>query len=246
VAPLSTGGGGGAAPTTQTQQQAPKPPPRDPELPHDAQTLTYTSSAELKKDLAAALRELRHGTLMKNPDMSWVRGILSRSAPDTSTNWQLLKVIDSHYATVRNPDAAAEFAAYLHRTAAQKRSTSRRALVEFTSAAVTPTQVRGSLERSHLLQDPPFVDLNFIKGDPHGRYTHMFMEGEIDYFHGQGAGRRLRHLIARATGPEGMRRRGKEFWQTVWDAMYDDESGPHINRPEMLGPLLQRFLGLPL
>jgi hypothetical protein len=38
----------------------------------------------------------------------------------------------------------------------------------------------------------------------------------------------------------------REFWQTGWDAMYDDESGPHINRPEMLGPLLQMFLGLPL
>jgi hypothetical protein len=223
-----------------------KPPPRDPELPHDAQTLTYTSSQELKKDIAGALRKLRHGTAVPNPDMNWVRGILSRSAPDTSTNWQLLKVIDPYYATVRNPDAAAEFAAYLHRIAAEKRITARRALEEFTSGAVTPTQVRGSLERSHLLKDPPFVDLNFTTGDPHGRYTHMFMEGMIDYFHGPGAGRRLRHLIARATGPQGVRRRGKEFWETVWDAFFDDETGPHINRPEMLAPLLQKYLGLPL
>jgi hypothetical protein len=48
-------------------------------------------------------------------------------------------------------------------------------------------------------------------------------------------------------------RRGKEFWATVWDAFNDDETGQldvagstHINRPEVVGPLLLRFLGLPL
>jgi hypothetical protein len=237
------------APTTEPglPKKPPKPPPRDPELPHGVETLTYTSSEALKKDLGRELRGLRHGTAARkqNPDMIYVRDVL-RVSPPTSTNRELLQVIDPMYATVRNPDRAAEFAAYLHEVAATKQITAGEALQEFVSPGVRPTRVTGDLERSHLLEDAPFLDLGFKPGDPHGRYTHMFMEGMINYFHGRGAGRRLRHLIARATGPRGLKRRGKEFWETVWDAMYDDETGPHINRPEMLGPLLQKYLGLPL
>jgi hypothetical protein len=36
----------------------------------------------------------------------------------------------------------------------------------------------------------------------------------------------------------------QEVWETVWDAMFDDESGPHINRPQKLFPLLMKHLGL--
>jgi hypothetical protein len=230
---------------TKTAKKAFVPPPRDPELPSNVFTGAYASSADLEKDLTNALSGLNHGTTSPNPDMVWVRGVL-HEAPDTSTNWQLLKVLDPYYETVRSPQKAAGFARHLYEVAAEKRITVRRALEEFSSGAATPTRVTGNLSKADLLQDAPFVDLNFLAGDPHGRYTHMFMEGMIDYYHGSGSGRRFRHLIARSTGPKGASRRGKEFWETVWDAMYDDESGRHINRPEMLGPLLQKMLGLPL
>jgi hypothetical protein len=226
--------------------RAVKRPPRDPDLPSNVVTGAYASHSELKQDLAGAFGKLRHGTAVPNPDMVWVRGILKRSAPDTPANRELLTMIDEYYPTVRNPKAAAEFAAYLWQTGAKKQVTPSRALVEFTSGSASPTRVEGYLERSHLLKNSPFIDMNFAAGDPHGRYTHMFMEGMITYFHGAGAGRRFRQAIARATGPPGVSRRKKEFWENVWDAMFDDETGPHINRPEMLGPLLQKHLGLRL
>jgi hypothetical protein len=82
----------------------------------------------------------------------------------------------------------------------------------------------------------------------------MFQEGLIDFVHGRGEGRRLRRLIARTTGPPGVQQERQEFFGTVWDAFYDDTTGipgdptteTHVNRPEILGPLLQKYLGLPL
>ena len=39
--------------------------------------------------------------------------------------------------------------------------------------------------------------------------------------------------------------RMKEFHETFWDAMFDVGDGNHINRPEILQPVLERHLGLP-
>ncbi len=213
-----------------------------------AKTIPYASRAEVKKGLGAALRGLRHGTAVPNPDMTWVQGILRRSAPSTAANARLREVIGPYYATIRSPDRAAEFAAHVWEYARTRKPPiyPSEALIEIVGGGAAPTRVTGGLTRDHLLTDAPFLDLGFLPGDPHGRYTHMFMEGMISHFHGPGAGRELRHLIANATGPPDLKRRGKEFWETVWDAFFDDETANHINRPEMLGPLLQRHLGLPL
>jgi hypothetical protein len=186
-----------------------------------------------------------------NPDMVWVMEQLAQ-APDTSTNWSLLKVLRPYYATTRDPEKAAEFAAFLYQTAAERRITVRRALVEYVSGTATPINVH-DLTRADLLKDVPFIDLGYAR-DNHGAYTHMFQEGLIDFVHGRGEGRRLRRLIARTTGPPGVQHERQEFFGTVWDAFYDDTtgipgdptSGTHVNRPEILGPLLQRYLGLPL
>lgn len=228
-----------------------RPPPRDPELPSDFVAVAYTDAGKLQDDLAAELRQHIHGTETKNPDMDWVMEVLAQ-APDTSENWELLKVISTRYATIRDPNKKAEFAAFLYKRAAGRQITVRRALRDYVTQGANPISIK-TLKRSVLLEDPPFIDIGFLPGDPHGRFTHMFQEGLVDFVYGPGEGKRLRHLIARATGPPGVTRRGKEFWATVWDAFYDDETGQlgvpgktHINRPEVLGPLLLKFLGLPL
>jgi hypothetical protein len=223
-----------------------KPPPRDPELPKEMAAIAYTDTKTLQADLVAELKQASHGVAPPNPDMAWVLEVLAESAPGTSTNWQLMKVLHPYYATVRSAEKEAEFAAYLYKTAAERGITPRRALQEYVAGATSPTYVKGDLTRAILQKDPPFVDLNFLPGDPHGRYTHLFQEGLIDFVHGRGEGRRLRQLIARSTGPPGVSRRDKECWETVWDAFFDDETGAHVNRPETLGPALQKFLGLPL
>jgi hypothetical protein len=241
-----------AAPEAPGGAPAPlKPPPRDPTLHENVPGVTYTDARQLQEDLATELKQHLHGTADMNPDMAWVMEHIAE-APDTSTNWQLLKVLKPYYATIRDPDKAAEFAAFLYRTAAQRRITVRRALVEYVSGAATPISIR-DLGKAELLKDVPFIDLGFAR-DTHGAYTHMFQEGLIDFAHGRGEGRRLRHLIGRATGPPGVRQGTQEFFGTVWDAFYDDltgnptdpTTGTHVNRPEVLGPLLQKYIGLPL
>ena len=72
----------------------------------------------------------------------------------------------------------------------------------------------------------------------------MFTEAMISYFHGPGAGAKFRQLIARATGPRGVSQPGKQFYESVWDAMFDEYRVSHINRPEELGALLAKHLGL--
>jgi hypothetical protein len=240
------------APEPPVEAPAPlKPPPRDPTLHENVPGVTYTDARQLQEDLAAELGQHLHGTTDMNPDMAWVMEHIAE-APDTSTNWQLLKVLKPYYATTRDPEKAAAFAAFLYRTAAQRRITVRRALVEYVSGAMTPIKIE-ELGRKELLKDVPFIDLGFAR-DKHGAYTHMFQEGLIDFVHGRGEGQRLRHLIARATGPPGVQQGRQEFFGTVWNAFFDDltgipgdpTSGTHVNRPEILGPLLQKYIGLPL
>jgi hypothetical protein len=226
-----------------------RPPPRDPELPSDFVAVAYTDAGKLQDDFAAELRQHIHGTETKNPEMQWVIEELAK-APDTPENRELLEVIRTRYPTVRDPNKKAQFAAFLYKRAAGRQITVSSALRDYAAHGENPIKIH-TLKRSVLLEDPPFIDLNFTYPDPHGRYTHMFQEGLIDFVHGPGEGKRLRHLIARATGPE--RTPGRDFWATFWNAFYDDETGPldvkaktHINRPEVLGPLLMKFLGLPL
>jgi hypothetical protein len=228
-----------------------RPPPRDPELVNGVAGVSYTDAKKVQDDIAAELKQHVHGTVAKNPDMAWVMEMLAE-APDTSTNWDLLKILNPYYATVRDPDKVGEFAAFLYQRAAGRQITLRRALQDYVTGGGNPITIK-TLKRSVLLEEAPFIDAGFLPGDPHGRFTHMFQEGLIDFVHGRGEGRRLRHLIAHATGPAGPPRRGREFWANVWDAFFDDETGQldvaaktHINRPEVLGPLLQKYLGLPL
>jgi hypothetical protein len=59
--------------------------------------------------------------------------------------------------------------------------------------------------------------------------------GLIDFKHGAGKGREIRQLIARSEGkaiPRGAGKPDKEFYETFWDAMFDEYDSRHLNSPE--------------
>ena len=148
---------------------------------------------------------------------------------------------------MRDPEAAAEFCAAVWQRAADKHITTLEALEELVPGGKAPQIIEGELTKAELIQDPPFIDMTF-NGSDHGTHTHLFMEGLIDFKHGAGKGREIRQMIARAEGkaiPRGPGKPDKEFYETFWDAMFDEYDSRHLNSPEGLQRVLEEHLGFP-
>jgi hypothetical protein len=121
------------------------------------------------------------------------------------------------------------------------------ALEELVPGGKNPLIINDELTKVELLEDPPFIDMTFNGGD-HGTHTHLFMEGLIDFKHGPGKGRAIRHMIARSEGqgiPRGLNKPDKQFYEIFWDAMFDEYDSRHLNSPEGIQRVLEEHLGFP-
>jgi hypothetical protein len=239
-------------PPESTASKPPARPPDHPSLTADelAQVKRYSSPDEVKKGVRAGIDDMKltHGTSPPNPEMEKLEKIIG-SMHDGPDKQRLLAIYKERYATLRDPDAYAEFAAYIWEYAARKKPpiSTLEALEEIVTGGATPNLVRGDLTRDDLLKNEPFIDMAFNGGD-HGTHTHMFQEGLLAFKHGPGAGKELRQLIAKAEGKAVPRRPGKpdkQFYESFWDAMLDEYVDSHINRPEKLQLLLEKYLGFP-
>jgi hypothetical protein len=114
--------------------------------------------------------------------------------------------------------------------------------------------VRGNLTAAHLQEALPFIDYALLN-DIHGAYTHMIQELAVARALGglQEAAQFRQELTHIQDPPQYDRAaypQDKAYWERVWDMIFDPETGRtgpqgHINRPEVLGPVLHTVLGLP-
>jgi hypothetical protein len=207
----------------------------------------YSTEYELRWALNTALRYTTSGPSDGRSLIDDVRAVIrSGRLPSTPANDTLVKMLEDVYRINRDPALVADGAVELWLDAGWEGKTVRAALEDFFANQIT--DVRGDLTLAILRANPTFRDLEFA-ADYHGAHTHMFSEHLVDLEMGDGAGRRFRQAIADATGPDVADTPNggtpKPFAWAVWDAVYDVEYGDHINRPEVLGRILQEHLGLP-
>lgn len=255
-----------------TDPHAPKPPephgggPRDPHDPHTttaheprkptphgdltaaelAKVKTYSSADAVKDATKKAFEKLGNKATGVNPEYDVLQTVIGSIKRDTNGN-KLLGIYKQYHATVRDPEAAAEFCAAIWQRAADKHITTLEALEELVPGGRAPQIIEGELTKTELLQDPPFIDMTF-NGSDHGTHTHLFMEGLIDFKHGAGKGREIRQMIARAEGnaiPRGGGKPDKQFYEVFWDAMFDEYDSRHLNSPEGIQRVLEEHLGFP-
>ena len=251
---------------------APKPPephgggPRDPHDPHTttaheprkptphgdltadelAKVKTYSSADAVKDATKKAFEKLGNKASGVNPEYDVLQTVIGSIKRDDNGK-RLLSTYKQYHATVRDPEAAAEFSAAIWQRAADKHITTLDALEELVPGGKAPQIINDELTKAELIQDPPFIDMTF-NGSDHGTHTHMFMEGLLDFKHGPGTGREVRQMIARAEGkaiPRGPGKPDKEFYEIFWDAMFDEYDSRHLNSPEGLQRVLEEHLGFP-
>jgi hypothetical protein len=211
-----------------------------------AKVKSYSSADAVKDATKKAFEKLGNKATGVNPEYDVLQTVIGSIKRDDNGK-RLLGIYKQYHATVRDPEAAAEFCAAIWKRAADKHITTLEALEELVPGGRTPHIVNGELTKVDLLEDSPFIDMAFNGGD-HGTHTHLFMEGLIDFKHGAGKGREIRHMIARSEGrgiPRGPGQPDKEFYGVFWDAMFDEYDRGHLNSPEGLQAVLEEHLGFP-
>ena len=234
-------------PHTTTAHEPRKPTPHgDLTAAELAKVKTYSSADAVKDATKTAFGKLGNKATGVNPEYDVLQTVIGSIKRDDNGN-KLLGIYKQYHATVRDPEAAAEFCAAIWQRAADKHITTLEALEELVPGGRAPQIVNGELTKAELLQDPPFIDMAF-NGSDHGTHTHLFMEGLIDFKHGAGKGREIRQMIARAEGkaiPRGGGKPDKQFYETFWDAMFDEYDSRHLNSPEGIQRVLEQHLGFP-
>lgn len=240
-------GGGPHDPHTTTAHEPRKPTPHgDLTAAELAKVKSYSSADAVKDATKKAFAKLGNKATGVNPEYDVLQTVIGSIKRDDNGK-RLLGIYKQYHATVRDPEAAAEFCAAIWQRAADKHITTLEALEELVPGGRSPQIINGELTKAELLEDPPFIDMTF-NGSDHGTHTHLFMEGLIDFKHGPGTGREIRHMIARSEGraiPRGPGRPDKEFYETFWDAMFDEYDSRHLNSPEGIQRVLEEHLGFP-
>jgi hypothetical protein len=207
--------------------------------------MQYTSSAALRADVRRLIAGMTSGTA-EEPLMTALRQALPRVPRGNPTNRELLGVLEDVYRITRDPQLVEDAIVRLWQEAGRRKQTVRQTLEQLVGGPIQ--DITGELTAAHLRQPGALRDLSFA-ADFHGAHSHMFQEYLIDFHLGRGTTARLRRNIANSTGPfiNDPTRRGiqRPFWSHVWDALFDVPDGNHINRPEIIGKVLQQNLGLP-
>jgi hypothetical protein len=154
----------------------------------------------------------------------------------------LLRAIDMQ-ATVRDPDWLVKAADDLWEKARRTGKDPEKLLAEHyggrlpvLDAADDPSfWARASL-------DKPFVDKTFSSTD-HGAFVHVFQMYAIDLRYGPGTSRQFRQDLAKLTDEIEFPDSLKELRGQIWEGVFDSFSEGNLNRPEVLGPILDAHLG---
>lgn len=203
--------------------------------------------AKTEKELRAAVsKELQQlAKAAENPEWTklWKGMDRAKFLEKYPTNKRLLGMIDRNWRLVRSPKVAEDGMAKLLKLAQKEKITAQEALERWAGGKPF-NEVFGQNPKEFLeaaRKSKPVVDRFFDAGKGHGQWTHVFQEYALAQEIGEDAAREFRQLLANAEGPE---RESLSFASQVWDAVFDEYAEGHINSPEELGPLLQKYLGL--
>ena len=211
----------------------------------------YADAGALRRAVRAALAAV---TDRVNVEWPSVKADIKKGLDDTKANRIVMKLAERVWNLVRNKKAIEDLIVAVWEKAARDQTTTEVALRRMAGGERLPTidsQVDFEGFRQMLLKDLPFIDHEFGGPDNHGAYTHAFQFVLVAVGLGSpGAEREWRHALAESTGPSAPMLNGAQrpFWSRLYDAIYDAyrTSGEDpINTPEVLGPILHEFLGLP-
>jgi hypothetical protein len=203
-------------------------------------------------------KPLKHGLSENDLNKEWkaVRdriALLTRSA----ANDYVRANVDKVYAAVRSPEQIEAVMVEVWERARRDGVSTTEALLRIARDRpdVTPADAfpelndllegeEGSKEfQQKMRQKLPFIDKEFASDD-HLAYTHMFQELVVARVLGsRQEAAKFRQLLADVR-PAGDDPAAKPFWSQAWDAIFDSTDIGHVNRPEDLGKLLQKHLGI--
>jgi hypothetical protein len=205
----------------------------------------YTSSAALRADVRRLIAGMTSGN-SPEPLMQALLAALPRVPGGNAVNQELLGMMNDIYRVTRSPQMVEDAIVRLWQEAGRRKQTVRATLEALVDQPIQ--SITGELTAAHLRRPGGLRDLSFA-ADHHGAHIHMFHDYLIDSAFGRGTAARFRKLIANSTGPfitdPGRATLQRPFWSHFWDAFFDVPDGAHINRPEVLGKVLQQNLGLP-
>jgi hypothetical protein len=249
----------------KTAKPAPAPAKATTEPPKDAKPVgkpTKSKAAGAAQAATAAISDKERRKFRKQVQDAMRAGQPS-GTPGSDTEWwkleQLLKggstkskldastevEIRTMHSMMRNPDVLTRAAEELW---AQSRATGKtpdELLIKYYGGPLPrlTTQRTDDFWRA-AVDDKPFVDMVF--GDSaHGSYTHVFQMYAIDLAYGPGRAARFRKKLStlevEVPLPSG---ETKQLRDLVWDATFDEYNTGNLNAPEILGPILEKHIGM--
>jgi hypothetical protein len=213
----------------------------------------YKSTAELRSAVEQAIdaKRLKTGTAEAdlNPEWLKVRDNIATMPDTTENNWikeRIYKVFEGRRSRQVIID---EFVDIWKGAAADGLTTTeeiaKRAGRGKPLKLLPPRELPPEEFGIFLRERAPRIDTVF-KNASHGAYTHVFDDLLVGRILG-GADESLifRRMLTDVTHPAADLA-NKPFWSQLWDALFDEYRGGHINTPEELGPILHDVLGIDL
>lgn len=169
-----------------------------------------------------------------------------RAHPSEALVWNR---IDEAWGVMRDPEAIARAIAEIRLGADAAEISPAEWLMNYFGGEAHMQKIgHGDFRAFNRGEIPPIDDT--YSTDIHGSLIHVFQEYVLarHWAHEEGGGRKAASDFRRAIfdmDREGVGGSSSEMYADVWDAVFDETEGDHINRPERLTPILLNLLGLP-
>jgi hypothetical protein len=207
------------------------------------------NARKVRRLALSRFRGLKRGTDPKseNPSYEALAGLNRaderRAHPSEALVWARL---DDAWATLRDPVAIANAIYEIRLAADAAEITPTQWLMNYFGGEAHMEKVGYDDFRSHNRGENPPIDDTYAT-DVHGSLTHVFQEYVLSrhWAHEDGGGRKAASDFRRAIFDMDRPGVNGKMYADVWDAVFDEDEGDHINRPEMLAPILLDTLGLP-
>lgn len=197
---------------------------------------------QFRAQLRGALTQAQ--TTSMNPEWARLQESLHKGwvKPSDDAKKVLLKAIDMN-ATVRDPDWLLKAADDLWEKARRTGNDPEKLLAEHYGGRLPILNSTGDQSFwARAAADKPFVDKTFAS-DNHGSFVHVFQMYAIDLRYGAGTAKKFRQDLAKLKDEIEFPDSVKDLRAQIWDGVFDEYMEGNLNRPEVLGPILNELLG---